>query len=108
MYETFVNSIRGGFCCVNKRRVVCNNIDMGEKFDTSKKSSTFVMGDFNSLYAGCLVENMPYDGFEYMDDNNVREYENDPNKFLDVNTSEQAVKGMWITADFIVLDKLKW
>ena len=51
---------------------------------------------------------MPYDGFEYMDDNNVRENENDPNKFLNVNTSKQAVKGMWITADFIVPYKLKW
>ena len=33
MYETFHNSIRGAFTAVNKRHVVTNNVDLGDKFD---------------------------------------------------------------------------
>ena len=106
MYEIFSNSIRGGFCCVNQRRVKCNNIDMGEKYDPNKPSSTFVMLDFNSLYAECLSQNLPYDGFKYLDDQIVTQYESDPKKFLEIDTSLASKKGYWVTVDYEIPNSL--
>ena len=58
MYDIFQDSIRGGYCCVNKRRVECNNVDMGNKFNSKICSSTFLILDFNGLYAWCLTESL--------------------------------------------------
>ena len=107
MYETFHNSIRGGFTAVNKIHVVTNNVDLGDKFDKSKPSSTLLMGDFNSLYAGILRENMPVGGFEYINEDDVKEYEKNPQKCLDVDVSKNAKKGYWITVDISIPDELK-
>ena len=107
MYETFHNSIRGGFTAVNKRHIVTNNIELGEKFDPTIPSSTLLMGDFNSLYAGILREHMPVGGFEYLNDDVVKEYEKDPKTFLDIDVSENAKKGYWVTVDFLIPDELK-
>lgn len=108
IYESFHNSIKGGYCCVNQRKITCNNIDMNTKYDRSKPSSTFLFMDFNGLYAECLQDNMPYGGFKYIDKENVNEYELNPRKFLDIDTSENANKGYWITVDFDIPDSLKY
>ena len=38
MYEIFQNSIRGGYCAVNKRHVRSNNYEMGPDYDPGKTS----------------------------------------------------------------------
>ena len=79
---------------------------MGSKYDLSKPSSTFLMLDFNSLYAECLTDNLPYKGFKYLDTYIVTQYENDPKRFLDIDTSTNAKKGYWITVDYEIPDTL--
>ena len=108
MYDIFQDSIRGGYCCVNKRRMKCNNVDMGDKFNSKISSSTFLMLDFNGLYAWCLTEMLPYDKFCYLNENVVQEYNNNPTLFLKLDTSDSACKGYWVTVDFEIPDHLKY
>ena len=104
MYEIFTNAIRGGYCCVNKRYIHCNNVDMGKDFDPTKKSSTAIMIDFNSLYAECLTENMPYADFEYSDNSTISQFEKDPLSFLKIDID--GPKGYWVTCDFYIPENL--
>ena len=108
MYDVFNQGIIGGFCCVNKRHVVCNNVDLGENYDPNKPSETFAMLDFNNLYGDCLTDNLPCDNFKYMNEQSVKEYENDSTLFLNYDTSNDAKKGMWITVNFQIPENLKY
>ena len=107
MYDTFNQGIIGGFCCVNKRHVVCNNVDMGRAYNSNIPSETFYKLDFNNLYGECLTDNLPYDNFEYLPEKVVKEYESDPTLFSKYDTGESAKQGLWVTCDFEIPDKIK-
>ena len=106
MFELYNQSIRGGFTCVNRRQIKCNNIDMGDSYDPSKPDSTAIMIDFNSLYAECLSEPLPYADFKYLDRDILDEYEKDPNLFMKIDISKTAKKGYFVTLDLEIPESL--
>ena len=104
MYETFQNSIRGGYCAVNKRYARANNYEMGSDFKPNKKSSIIYYLDFNNLYGGCLTQKMPYGDFSYMSHDIISKYEKNPELFLEIDP--EASKGYFITCDFHIPENL--
>ena len=107
IYEKFIHGVKGGLTVVNKRYAAANCVEMKEKFDPTKPSSSLLFGDFNALYGGTLRCPMPYGNMKYLDDSSVMKYNTNPKLFLDLDTSDSATKGYFITLDFTIPDDLK-
>ena len=107
IYEKFIHGVKGGLTVVNKRYAAANCVEMKEKFDLTKPSSSLLFGDFNALYGGTLRCPMPYGNMKYLDDSSVMKYNTNPKLFLDLDTSDSATKGYFITLDFTIQDELK-
>ena len=109
MYETFEGMLRGGYCCATQRRVICNNIDL-DSYDKNKDDVKFKLIDFNSLYAGCLRENVPVGNFRYLTKEEVAKFEckvNGEKNIMNINSSKFSKKGYVFTVDIELPNDLK-
>ena len=59
--------IRGGIYHSIHRHAVANNKYMKD-YDKNKESSYIIYGDYNNLYGWALIQKLPVDGFEWIDD----------------------------------------
>ena len=65
----FVESgIRGGMTQSVKRYVEANNPDIPESYDATKPTSYILYTDVNNLYGWSMLQNLPKDGFTWMED----------------------------------------
>ena len=104
MYEIFHNSIRGGYCAVNRRYARANNCEMGDDFIKNLISTMIFYLDFNNLYGACLRQKMPYADFSYMSHDAISKYEKNPESLLEIDP--EASKGYFITCDFHIPENL--
>ena len=104
IYEIFQNSIRGGFCSVNKRHARANHSDMGSDYDPNIQASMLMFIDFNNLYGECLTQPMPFADFCYCDHSTVSRYESNPQLLLGLDP--EGPKGYFITCDFEIPEAL--
>ena len=100
----FESSLRGGFVTVTKRHVICNNIELGDKYDPSKKDVFMVFIDWNSLYSYLLKLNLPYELFAYEENPHLF----DKDYILNLDTSIDAKKGYFLTVSIKIPEKLKY
>ena len=76
--------IRGGIYHSIHRHAVANNKYMKD-YDKNKESSYIIYGDYNNLYGWALIQKLPVDGFEWIDDLSkidedfIKKYDDDSN-----------------------------
>ena len=99
----FESSLRGGFVSVTKRHVVCNNIELGEKYDRDKKYVFLIFIDWNSLYSQLLSMNLPVGLFTYLED--PKNF--DKQEIMKIDTSNDAEVGYFVTASITIPEHLK-
>ena len=107
MYSIFYNSIRGGYCAVNKRHIKCNNSDLGPEYYKKDEPSTLaIFPDFNALYGWCLKQPLPYGGFRYLSESEISKYRINPRLFLNFDKNNDSEIGIWVTVDFEIPPEL--
>ena len=67
MFLFFKRMVRGGISMISNRYAIANNSYMGDLYDPNKETSYNVYYDNNNLYGFIMRNNLPYAGFEWMD-----------------------------------------
>jgi hypothetical protein len=70
----FMEGIRGGLSCIMKRYVEANNKYM-INYDPKKESSYLVSVDANNLYGDAMPFKLPYRGFKWCTEDEIRDLE---------------------------------
>jgi hypothetical protein len=107
MHMFFERSMRGGISIATCRYAKANNPYI-DGYDVEKPTNYIMKYDVNNLYGGAMCTAMPYEGFEWEQDEKIGKWNEDISKFTEeiMGIEEEADNGYHVEVDMLYPEEL--